>query len=124
MKKYLVETISQHLVRYVVEARNESHALDEVFINTTSDYNENWSEFSQRHIGENVISSREITEDEYINLFDKDNSYLKSWTNERKLSFINKIEYDDKEAIPDEREWEYDGLGNKVYKGTMQSYVK
>lgn len=123
MKKYLVEVISQHLVRYVVEAREESHALDEVFMKCEL-YSEDWQEFSQKHIGDTILSSREVDEEEILRVFDTDNDYLKEWSQEKKLTFINTIEYEDKEIVPEEREWEYDGLGNKVYKGTMKSYDK
>ena len=123
MKKYLVEVISKHLVRYVVEAREESHALDEVFMKCEL-YSEDWQEFSQKHIGDTILSSREVDEEEILRVFDTDNDYLKEWSQEKKLTFINTIEYEDKEIVPEEREWEYDGLGNKVYKGTMKSYDK
>jgi len=123
VKKYLVEVISKHLVRYVVEAREESHALDEVFMKCEL-YSEDWQEFSQKHIGDTILSSREVDEEEILRVFDTDNDYLKEWSQEKKLTFINTIEYEDKEIVPEEREWEYDGLGNKVYKGTMKSYDK
>jgi hypothetical protein len=122
VKKYLVEVISQHLVRYVVEAREESHALDEVFMKCEL-YSEDWQEFSQKHLGDTILSSREVDEEEILRVFDTDNDYLKEWSQEKKLTFINTIEYEDKEIVPEEREWEYDGLGNKVYKGTMKSYA-
>ena len=121
MKTYLVEVISQYLVRYVVEAREESHALDEVFMKCEL-YSEDWKEFSQKHLGDTIMSSREVDETEILRVFDKDNDYLKEWAQEEKLTFINKIDYEDEELAPDERAWEYDGLGNKVYRGTMQSY--
>jgi hypothetical protein len=123
MKKYLVEVISQHLIRYVVEARKESHAEDEVFMNM-SQYNEDWNEFSQRHLGDTILSTREVDEEEIIGMFDRDNDYLASQPREWKLSQINVIKYPDKEIVPDERDWEYDGLGNKVYRGTMKAYDK
>ena len=123
MKKYLVEVISQYLVRYVVEAREESHALDEVFMKCEL-YSEDWKEFSQAHVGDTILSSREVDEEEILRVFDIDNDYLKEWSQEKKLTFINTIEYEDKEIVPEEREWEYDGLGNKVYKGTMKKYGK
>jgi len=123
MKKYLVEVISQHLVRYVVEAREESHALDEVSMKCEL-YSEDWQEFSQKHVGDTILSSREVDKEEILRIFDTDNDYLKEWSQEKKLTFINTIEYEDKEIVPEEREWEYDGLGNKVYKGTMKSYDK
>lgn len=123
MKKYLVEVISQYLVRYVVEAREDEHALDEVTMNLGV-YNEDWKEFSQAHVGDTILSSREVTEDEIINIFDKDNEFSQFWSLDQKKAFINKIEYEDKELAPEERDWEYDAAGNKVYKGTMKKYGK
>lgn len=123
MKKYLVETISQHRVRYVVEAREEEHALDEVTLKC-EEWSDGWEELSQKHLGDVIISSREVDEEEVLRIFDEDNDYLRSWDRSTKLKVINTIVYDDKEIVPDEREWEYDGLGNRVYRGTMKSYDK
>jgi len=123
MKKYLVETISQHRVRYVVEAREEEHALDEVTLKC-EEWSDGWEELSQKHLGDVIISSREVDEEEVLRIFDEDNDYLRSWDRSTKLKVINTIVYDDKEIVPDEREWEYDGLGNRVYRGTMKPYDK
>jgi len=123
MKKYLVETISQHRVRYVVEAREEEHALDEVTLKC-EEWSDGWEELSQKHLGDVIISSREVDEEEVLRIFDEDNDYLRSWDRSTKLKVINTIVYDDKEIVPDEREWEYDGLGNRVYRGTMKTYDK
>lgn len=125
MKKYIVETISQHLVRYLIEAREEEHALDEVTVNSEI-YCETFKEFSQKHLGDVILQAREVTDDEIVKLFDKENYYLaESWTREQKINALsNKIKYDNSESIPDERDWEYDGLGNKVYKGSMRAYKK
>jgi len=123
MKKYLVETISQHRVRYVVEAREEEHALDEVTLKC-EEWSDGWEELSQKHLGDVIISSREVDEEEVLRIFDEDNDYLRSWDRSTKLKVINTIVYDDKEIVPDEREWEYDGLGNRVYRGTMKRYDK
>ena len=123
MKKYLVEVITQHRVRYVVEARNEDDAKDEITLNI-----DDLIELSQLYLGNVIVSSREVTEDKVINIFDKDNPNLKDISHEQKLTFINTIEYEDKEAFPEdpheEREWAYDGLGNKIYKGPMKLYDK
>lgn len=89
MKKYLVETVSMFRIRYVVEAKDVEHASDEVVCN-----NGNLKEFSQRHIDENVISIREVSDIDYLDLFDIDNDYLKTWTNEQKFDFVNKINYE------------------------------
>lgn len=90
-KLYLVETISMFRQRYVVEAKEESDALDEVVVNASS-HNENWKEFSQKHLDEVITSSREISKEEYLKLWDKDNDYLNSLSDEKKLSYVNKID--------------------------------
>jgi hypothetical protein len=94
-KLYLVETVSMFRMRYVVEAREESHALDEVTMNATGSYSENFQEFSQKHIDEVIVSSRELSATDYMQLYDKDNDYLASWSTEQKMQCINTIEYED-----------------------------
>ena len=93
-KLYLIETVSMFRMRYVVEARSEEHAMDEVTMNATGGEYE-LKEFSQNHMDEVISSGRELTQEQYMELFDKDNDYLKSWTDEQKLGFINKIVYED-----------------------------
>lgn len=46
-------------------------------------------EFSQKHIGELIIDGSAITEEEMLELFNKDNDYLKNWTKEQKLNYVN-----------------------------------
>jgi len=94
-KLYLVETISFFRNRFVVSAKKEEDALDEVAFNTGEVYNEEWREFSQKHIDENITSAREITRDEYLKLFNKDNDYLAQWSDDQKLNFINVINYEE-----------------------------
>jgi len=96
MPKYLVETVSIFRMVYAVEANEESHALDEVTMHTTGGpFDENWNEMSQQHVAENIVSSREVSEEEYLAEFDKNNAaWCGSWTNESKMKLINKIDYD------------------------------
>ena len=89
-KLYLVETVSMFRMRYVVEAREEGHATDEVVMEIGQ---EDFQEFSQHHMDEVIVSTRELSTKDYLELFDKDNSYLKSWPDEDKMKFINKVEY-------------------------------
>jgi hypothetical protein len=91
-KLYLVETVSMFRMRYVIEARTEEHALDEV---TMLADNPDFKEFSQKHLDEVIVSSRELSATDYMNLFDADNDYLASWTDQEKTKVINIIEYDD-----------------------------
>lgn len=79
--KYLVETVALFRMRYVVETNHPEYAVDEVLVAEKE-------EFSQKYIGNNVLSVREITTDEYLKIFDEDNDYLKDWSEEQKLDFI------------------------------------
>jgi len=76
-------------MRYVVEALEDTHACDEVTMNNDG----NLHEFSQVHLDEIITSTRQLTDEEYISLFNQDNDYLQSWTDEQKLSRVNVIDY-------------------------------
>jgi hypothetical protein len=91
MPKYLVETVSVFRMRYVVEAKTASDARDEVTMSVGDDF----KEFSQLHLDEMISSTREIDQAEYLRVFDEDNVYLKDWTEEQKLQFVNVINYDE-----------------------------
>lgn len=93
MSKYLVEAISVFRMRYVVEAKNASDAKDEVTMSMGDDF----KEFSQLHVDEMITSTREINKKEYLCMFDEDNVYLKDWTKEQKLDFVNVMNYGDAE---------------------------
>ena len=102
MRKYiLVETISQFRQRYVIEVpdnHNEGEypcTAEEWAADTVT--SEEMKEFSQLWLGETILSTREITKEEIIPLCDKDNDYLKSWTDEQKFGLVTEIEY--------KREW-------------------
>lgn len=120
MTKYLVETISMHRIRYVVDCESAEHAKDTVTLNEAE-------EFSQLHIDEMITSARVIDDAEYLRVFDEDNHYLKDWSEEEKFKYVHELIYDTpnpvlKELDPDLRDWEYDGLGIKVWKGTNNRY--
>jgi hypothetical protein len=89
-KLYLVETVSMFRMRYVIEAREESHAQDEFVMEIGK---ESFKEFSQHHIDEVMVSTRELSAKEYLKLFDTDNDYLKKWDIGQKMSMINSIDY-------------------------------
>jgi hypothetical protein len=120
MPKYLVETISMHRIRYVVDCESAEHAKDTVTMNEAE-------EFSQMHIDELVTSARVIDDAEYLRVFDEDNDYLREWSEEQKFKYVHEVVYDTpnpsmKELDPNLRDWEYDGLGIKVWKGTNIRY--
>jgi hypothetical protein len=91
-KLYLVETVSMFRMRYVIEAREASHAEDEFVMEIGK---ESFKEFSQHHMDEVIVSTRQLSATDYMNLFDADNDYLKSWSDQEKMSMINTIQYED-----------------------------
>jgi hypothetical protein len=97
-KLVMVETLSQYRMRYVVEVRDVEDAIE---IATANSGNFEFEEFSQKHLGTTVISYREINSDEYMRMFNEDNDYLSSWTDEQKKRFINRVEYNEPEEIDD-----------------------
>jgi hypothetical protein len=95
MKKLvMVDVLSQFRIRYCVEVEDDiDHALDEVIMR---EGDSDFQEFSQEHLEPTVfIYHREINKEEYLRMFDEDNDYLKSWPEEKKLGFINKINYEE-----------------------------
>lgn len=87
MKKELVivECISTYRMRYVVEVPEgkKEWALDTVVC-------EEAEEFSQEHLGEQIVSHRVIDENEYLRMFNEDNSYLSKWRDEDKFRCIHR----------------------------------
>lgn len=93
----IVTTISTFKHRYVMH-KNDLRKLNTDVEPTDKDLVE-WAmdtvtmqevkEFSQDHIGEHIVDHFECTEDEMLTFFDRDNDYLKSWTTEKKIEWVN-----------------------------------
>jgi len=86
----MVETISIFRHRYVIGARSDTDAMDEVVMSLDK---EGFEEFSQKHIDETIMDAREISTDEYIKEFDRENDYLKDWPLDKKFQFVHNIKY-------------------------------
>jgi len=104
MSKYvLVETISQYRMRYVIEVPDDHDsgefpcsaiqwAEDTVTM-------EEMKEFSQKWIGETILSSREVNRDQILDLVNEDNDYCNGkygnpWTDDKKIEvFVTPIGY-------------------------------
>ena len=94
-KTYAVVTaISTHRIRYVIP-------MDELQnLNPESTATLAWAddcvtcneveEFSQKHLGETIVDTVEMSQEEVLTLFDIDNDYLKSWNTEQKIDHIHK----------------------------------
>jgi len=80
-KIVLVDALVSYRMRYAVELAEDSPeewAKDTVTM-------EQAVEFSQECLGEQIVSHRVITEDEFLQQFDKDNSYLADWPADKKF---------------------------------------
>lgn len=77
----MVDCISTHRMRYCVEAPADhpEYALDDVTCETAKEFSQDW-------IGELIVSHRVVTEEEALEMCDKDNSYCASWDKDKKLS--------------------------------------
>jgi hypothetical protein len=100
----MVECISTFRMRYVVEVPKgkKEWAMDTVVCNEAE-------EFSQEHIGEQIVSHRVIDEAEYLRMFDEDNSYLSKWDNDLKFRCVKRWE----ESEIEHSEYYYDTERNK-----------
>ena len=86
----LVECIQQYRMRYVVEVPvgHLSWADDTVVMDEAK-------EFSQLSLGETLISSRVVTQEEVLKLCDEDDGYCISWSDEEKLETFVTTDNDD-----------------------------
>lgn len=101
----LVECVSTFRMRYVVEvpAGKKDWACDSVVMQEVE-------EMSQHHIGEDIISHRVISEDEFLRIFDEDNDYLREWKPEQKTRCIKRWEEDElseESPVKEEQHSEY-----------------
>ena len=60
---FIVETVTSHRIRYAIRAKNAEHAMDVVTM-------EEAVEFDQNHLGEQIFSTREVTDAEYLKAAD------------------------------------------------------
>jgi hypothetical protein len=76
----MVECVSMFRERYMVQAPADhpEYALDDVTCETAK-------EFSQKHIGETIVSHRVMSHEDALKLCDEDNDYTKEWNEEQKL---------------------------------------
>jgi hypothetical protein len=84
MKLYMIDCVSSHRITYAIRCKNEEYIKDLV----TSEYAR---EFSQEHLGEQIVRVREISDEEYLELFNKDNDYLASWSDDKKKELISEV---------------------------------
>jgi hypothetical protein len=75
-----VDCVASYRMRYMVEVPKgkAEWALDTVVCQEAK-------EFSQEYLGEQIVSHRIVSQEEALELCDKDNSYCESWTDDLKI---------------------------------------
>lgn len=51
---------------------------------------EDVKEFSQHWLGESIVDTFILDEERVLNLFDRDNDYLKDWSKDQKMNYLHK----------------------------------
>jgi hypothetical protein len=76
----MVECVSTFRERYMVEApaSNPEYALDDVTMQRPK-------EFSQKWLGETIVSHRVVSEEEALQICDVDNDYTQGWSSDQKI---------------------------------------
>lgn len=93
-KYVLVTAISTHRMRYAIPMDELQKLNGDITIGPDPKWAldcvtmEEVEEFSQEHLGELIVDSVVLSEEQILEQFDKDNDYLKEWTREKKLSYI------------------------------------
>ena len=88
MPKYLIETVSVFRHRYVIETDTQEKAEDAVINHIEIG---DLREFSQKHITESIPECKEISDSDYLKMFDQENDFITDWPVSQKLSWINEI---------------------------------
>ena len=95
-KDYVVVTaISSYRMRYVMhrddlQKLNPLDPVDAIEWANDTVINDECEEFSQEHMGEYISDTVEMNEEDMLELFDRDNTYLGSWTKDQKVAMVRK----------------------------------
>ena len=87
-KYAIVTTITSYRTRYAVPVEdNDLKTVERVKKMATDDQVDT---FSQLWLGEQIIDSRVVDEQQMLEMFDAENEYLKGWSTEQKIDFVKK----------------------------------
>lgn len=94
-KLFVVDTVITYRMRYVVEANELSHALDEVAMIDSGNEKDSFDEVSQKFLSEIIVDGRPISKKEFNQMLtdlENNKDELSSWWMGDKL--IRKVNYD------------------------------
>ena len=85
----MLTAITTFKIRYAIpeEALTGQGLIDRA---TDAVIAEKVEEFSQEWLGETVIDERICDEEEMLEIFDRENDYLKGWTRQEKIDYVRK----------------------------------
>ena len=87
-KDYVViRATSKFTQVYVVPLDDADNDVDKA---RTMVQEEQVKEFSQTYLGQNIFDVDVVNEEQLLALFSTDNPHLSSWSDEKKLNFVNK----------------------------------
>lgn len=96
MPLFIVDCISSHRMRYVIEAKTLEHAYDEVTMRDSGTTSTHFEEVSQRWLGETIIDGREVSSEELQKVVDSmrqdKNELCSHWMVDK---LIRKVQYED-----------------------------
>ena len=104
-KDYVVVTcILSHRIRYVMhkddlQKLNPDAEVDMIEWANDTVTMEECEEFSQKYMGEYIVDTNLLSEEEMLELFDKDNDYLKDWAKDFKVKWIRNLIHARKEDL-------------------------
>ena len=93
MDEYVeITTLSHFKLKYVLpvdvfERMGFSEPIDQKALLDCINAGE-FKEFSQKHLGEVIADVNAYTEEDMLEIFDKDNEYLINWPLERKIAYL------------------------------------
>jgi len=104
-KQYVViTTVTMHKHKYVIPVDDLQKENPDVPVNPIEWANdcvtcEDVSELSQDYLGENIIDTEIVDgEEKILEIFDRENEYLKDWSREQKLEMLHNWKFEDKWA--------------------------
>lgn len=97
IKDYVVvTTVSNHRMRYVIhkddlQKMNPEQKVQPIEWAQDAVTCQDVEEFSQDWLGEQIVDTQMMSEEEMLDLFNRDNDYLASWTKEQKLNWVGNL---------------------------------
>lgn len=92
----VVTTVSQFRMRYVMhkddlQSMNPKMPVNPIEWAKDTVTCEECEDFSQEHLGEVIVDTAAMSEDEMLELFDKDNEYLSTWSRDYKIDWTRRL---------------------------------